>query len=293
MTWVVGMTAPFGYAGGISDIRVTLANGEEHDCLQKIYRIGRFLALSFAGSVAIGFDMINRFTELLHTSDDLGAWDPEAVAEWFPGDAREVFGTFPEEERSLQSHLMLTGVHPNKHLGDSSWPQSYVYRFRSPHFESSLAERREVVGIGCGNAFQPCRDALLRISSDYRVMFDIVKGETGSPGGMAITLGIHLTFLLKKTQPRGISSRLHFCWVYRGRIVIRANDHVAVGKWTKFETSIKTPENKIETVELGQPQPNLESPFSEHFVMPSIASSWEQLEKLLQVKGVPATGDTA
>ena len=75
--------------------------------------------------------------------------------------------------------------------------------------------------------------------------------------------------------------------------MIRANDHVAVGKWTKFETSIKTPENKIETVELGQPQPNLESPFSEHFVMPSIASSWEQLEKLLQVKGVPATGDTA
>ena len=41
----------FGYGFGISDVRVTLADGSEVDCLQKIYPIGRHVAAGFAGSV--------------------------------------------------------------------------------------------------------------------------------------------------------------------------------------------------------------------------------------------------
>ena len=40
MTWVIGRAGPFGYAVGLSDIRVTLDNGNEVDCLQKIYKVG-------------------------------------------------------------------------------------------------------------------------------------------------------------------------------------------------------------------------------------------------------------
>jgi len=36
MTWAVGTPTMFGYAFGISDVRVTLG-GTEIDCLQKIY----------------------------------------------------------------------------------------------------------------------------------------------------------------------------------------------------------------------------------------------------------------
>jgi hypothetical protein len=43
-----------GYGFGISDVRVTLGDGTEADCLQKLYPIGRYLAAGFAGSVAIG-----------------------------------------------------------------------------------------------------------------------------------------------------------------------------------------------------------------------------------------------
>ena len=49
----------FGFAVGISDIRVTTPN-EERDCLQKIYAVGPGVALGFAGSVAIGFAMVDR-----------------------------------------------------------------------------------------------------------------------------------------------------------------------------------------------------------------------------------------
>ena len=54
MTWVVGMPTMFGYGIGISDVRITLADGSERDCLQKIYPVGRFLAMGLAGFVPIG-----------------------------------------------------------------------------------------------------------------------------------------------------------------------------------------------------------------------------------------------
>lgn len=37
MTWIVGMPTLFGYSIGISDIRVTVNDHSEYDCLQKIY----------------------------------------------------------------------------------------------------------------------------------------------------------------------------------------------------------------------------------------------------------------
>ena len=59
MTWIVGRSIPFGYSVALSDIRVTL-DGREIDCLQKIYPVGPFIAMGFAGSVPIGFAMIDR-----------------------------------------------------------------------------------------------------------------------------------------------------------------------------------------------------------------------------------------
>jgi hypothetical protein len=43
MTWIASTPTMFGYSFGISDVRVTLADGSEVDCLQKVYNVGRFL----------------------------------------------------------------------------------------------------------------------------------------------------------------------------------------------------------------------------------------------------------
>lgn len=64
MTWIVGGAPPFGWAVGLSDIRVSFSDGTELDCLRKIYPVGRFITAGFAGSVAIGFAMIQRLSEL-------------------------------------------------------------------------------------------------------------------------------------------------------------------------------------------------------------------------------------
>jgi hypothetical protein len=82
MTWIVGRIIPFGYAVALSDIRVTLRDDSEVDCLQKIYAVGPFIALGFAGSVAIGFSIVNRLRQLLGPTPPDMAWEPDIVAQW-------------------------------------------------------------------------------------------------------------------------------------------------------------------------------------------------------------------
>src|SRR5579872_3264411 len=99
MTWIVGMPTIFGSAIGVSDIRVSFADGSTKDCLLKIFPVGRDIALGFAGSVRIGFSMVEYLARLLSQAGPDQAWDPVAVAEWWEKDARDVFYDAPEEER--------------------------------------------------------------------------------------------------------------------------------------------------------------------------------------------------
>jgi hypothetical protein len=279
MTWIVGTTTVFGYGIGISDIRVTLGDGSERDCLQKIYKVGNFIAAGFAGSVAIGFGMIDKLTELL-ACDPAHAWDPTAIAQWWPQDAREVFGAFPQSERDLQSHIILIGTHPTEHTGIPGWARNYVYTFCSPNFDAVNAPPPEVTAIGCGTQFEPCRTAIESLSKDHQARFNMMQGEVGCLGGMANLLAFHLTLLLQKSQPNGISSHLHCCWVYRGRVVIAPSNHASIGRWKTFGTGVDAAEKEVREADLGKTNP-LVSPGMTVFQMPRIAKSLAELEQLL------------
>jgi hypothetical protein len=168
-----------------------------------------------------------------------------------------------------------------------------VYRFCSPNFEAVEAKPREVVAIGCGTAVQPCQAALDHLSTDHEAMFNIMRGEQGTPGGMATWLGWDLTRILKETQPTGISSHLHYCWVYRGRIVVKTNDHVTRGRWSRFDHGVDAPGQPVS--QLPDPTSKLQlrdsEPFpTEHFLMPNIAKSWNELSTLLRADGLSAVG---
>src|SRR5436305_633541 len=107
MTWIVGMPTMFGYSIGISDIRVTLADGSERDCLQKIYPISSSIALGFAGSVAIGFVMVAAMRQWLLCDQSNQAWQPLETAELWSPIAREIFRSAPVEEQCGQCALMM------------------------------------------------------------------------------------------------------------------------------------------------------------------------------------------
>ena len=77
-----------GYGFGISDVRVTLDGGSEIDCLQKIHPVGRYVAAGFAGSVRIGFGMIEALSQRMCFKDERLSCDPLSLAQEWPGAAR-------------------------------------------------------------------------------------------------------------------------------------------------------------------------------------------------------------
>jgi hypothetical protein len=291
MTWIVGAPTMFGYSFGISDVRVTLGDGSEVDCLQKVHRIGRHIAAGFAGSVRIGFAMIDELRRLSDFDDPRIACDPDAVLKQWPVGAREVFSRFEPEEQADHCHLMLLMVHPLAHSGDPSCPQSSVCIFRSPEFKPELVTTNMLGTIGSGIAYEPCRQTIDSFEADFKRREIYMQGEVGTQGGMASMIGSMLTGILKNVQPRGVSAHLHYCWVYRGQTIIKTNNHAQKGRWTieGLGSGINNPENHTDkSAEFAAMQEG-----SLHFSMPRLAETWEELISFLNLRGADAHGSTA
>jgi hypothetical protein len=282
MTWVVGTPTMFGYGFGVSDIRVTLGDDSEVDCLQKIYAVGRYLTAGFAGSVRIGFAMIDELRMRAHLSDERLACDPEKIAQEWPQFARQVFQTFPRDEQEAHCHLLIISVHPREHTGNPCWPRSYVHIFRSPDFLPEVVPVHTLGSIGSGTHYPRCREVIERFSSDNNFRMLCARGGS-TLGGMGTMIGINLTSQLLEVQPLGVSPHLHYCWVYRGNITISTNDHTQIGRWSVIplgSENMPTQQGASQTLEDG----------SVLFSMPNVATSWDELERILVARGSNAVG---
>jgi hypothetical protein len=143
MTCVIGATSIFGYGAMMSDVRVTFSDGSERDLAQKAYPVGRFIVAGFAGSVQIGFQMLESLTKCLVPPDAArpGAWHPEWVAEHWKPVASKVFASAPPAEQALRCQILLVGV---SHKIDPEaaanpravqMPPACIIRFSSPDFD--------------------------------------------------------------------------------------------------------------------------------------------------------------
>jgi hypothetical protein len=63
------------------------------------YSIGRHVAAGFAGSVIIGFAMIDELRRLATYEDERMACDPFAIEKQWPHQARRVFSEFSIEDQ--------------------------------------------------------------------------------------------------------------------------------------------------------------------------------------------------
>ena len=278
------MPTSWGYSFALSDVRVTLANGQELDCLQKIHEVGPFIAAGFAGSVQIGFGMLETLYQLLRLDDHTQAWDPTAIAQWWPADARRIFSLFLERERALQSHLLVIGTHPTENSG-GNWPRAYGHIYRSPDFLPEEISVHKPAAIGSGNGVEECSGAIDRISNNFDAMFSVMKGEQGVHGGMGSRLGFDLTRLLMKVNPSGVSSHLHFCWAYRGEVIIKTNNHSTLGAWSSYDvgSGYGAPPNAKSTVDLS-------ADGERSFIMPKIAKTWTEVVELIEDSGQSVAG---
>lgn len=289
MTWIVGAPTMWGTACAFRCSGHALERHRDR-LSSKDLPVGQFIAAGFAGSVRIGFAMVETLQQLLYTGDSSRAWDPIAVSEWWPEDARRVFGQFSVEEQALQTHLMLISTHPTEPT-DTPWPRAFVHLFRSPDFLPGPIAVHKLGAIGSGNGIAQCKAEIERLSNDHDAMFSIEKGEQGVHGGMGTRLGFNLTTILKRVQPNGVSSHLHYCWVYRGEIIIKANDHASKGAWTAFESGSGYGRHRSDN-----PPPATSNQNDEGwsvFAMPTIASSWDQLVSLIEATQASATSCVA
>lgn len=253
MTWVIGRPGPFGYAVGLSDVRVTMSDGTEKDCLQKIYKIGDHILLGFAGSVAIGFEIVGQLAAALPPPPKKGlTLIPQAIAEDLSKGARELFRSFPENERRLGSQLILFSAHPTENDDAAPWARCYVYRFSFPDFQPHMAGPSEIVSIGSGSAVEPYKNVLRVLQGD----FEHLKLQQYHRYGAAIGMMVSISAELKKLPVKGISQHLHICVVGRDGVLIWRNDSLVNN----------APE--------------------ESFIMPPVATSLEELRTLLSADGI-------
>jgi hypothetical protein len=249
VTWIVGAAAALGYAVGISDIRVTFSDGSERDCLQKIYPMARFIAAGFAGSVRIGFGMLDGLAHQLRDAPEGHAYFPQEVAECFAPLARDVFQLFSSDERASHSHLMLFGAHPTDDMGLPGYARCSVYILRSPGFVPTIAPIGQVVSIGSGSGIAPYQEALAGLSANP---MSLLQMETAGMGASSLIVSMVVQKTIEKYPSPGISPHAHICVVRRGSVQISPNDD------TRYPPS-------GEEIE---------------FTMPPVATSWSEFTKI-------------
>lgn len=252
MTWVIGRAGPFGYAVGLSDIRVTLHDGTEVDCLQKIYRVGSNMVLGFAGSVQIGFKIVEELSAGLLVTESKYPLDPFIISKYLYVGTQNIFNSFSQEIRGGGCHLMLLSAHPKENDGVAPWARCYVHRFYAPDFQPVVSRHAEIVSIGSGKKIADYSSILRSQEKD----FDMFKLEVGMKGGAALGLMVSISSAIKKMPKRGISTHLHICIVGRNEVKVGKNDI------TGHEHS------------------------EDDFLMPPVAQSWNELVEILRSKGV-------
>ena len=225
MTWVIGTPSSMGYGIAISDVRVTFPDGTTHDCLQKIYPVGRFITAGFAGSVAFGFWAIGNLQQQLGRAEPGHAWVPGWVAfKWFRL-ARRVFGISPPHVKAKGAAIMLVGVSPTVDVGIPGWARATVAIMQAPDFFPRILRLQEVGAIGSGSGVELYIRELEQLQ---RNPYEIWQAEVGMPGGFGRIVLHNIQQTILQNPSTGISHHLHLCLVRRGEITLIKSDHSVV-----------------------------------------------------------------
>jgi hypothetical protein len=204
VTWVCAASTIYGYGALYSDIQVTFRDGHTADLIQKAYPISNFIAAGFAGSVRIGFSLLQSLSDCLKLPPEASqthAWEPKWVsAKWTPI-ARSIFDGADRDERALRSSVLLVGVSPTETCGLGA--KVYFTRFVAPDFRPCIMSRAiKVCSIGSGAKVSEYHQSLRPL---FRLTGGIMKAEVMHSGGWARTLGFSISRRLADHPHLGIS----------------------------------------------------------------------------------------
>ncbi len=224
MTWIVGTVPPFGYSILVSDIRVSWTDGIERHCLQKVHKVGEDFLCGFAGSVRIGFVLLDALATQLPRKQQR---TPSVLAhDWIPSLARRVFRAAPEQERKLGSQLIIAAAHPTDNLGDAPWPRTHVWTFSRPDFSRQQCAPDAAVGSGNGSILSAYTTALREARSNSFFLQLITHGESAQAQSLARSM--HESVLKKPTA--GVSPFFQIGIVTRGRALLGHHSYTRIEK---------------------------------------------------------------
>lgn len=243
MTWVIGAATTFGYGVVLSDTCVTYElEGQKKtvDAVQKAFLLGPSIVGGFAGSIMIGFQMMDSLRKFLKIPEEDGdcVWDPSWVAQNWCQMAKEVFAKAPKKAQEAHSHIILAGAHPIEDVGPAGFARIYIIVLKSPDFIPRVVQGQFLTIEGIGSGVEVYEKKVKKI---LETPYEMAKMEVGFPGGMGSILSNRITQHLIQHSATGISPHMHVFIIRRTTYSERANNFTEFRKdGTKVEFKMPT-----------------------------------------------------
>lgn len=227
VTWVVGAaTVDIGVL--IGDIRISYADGsrlreETRYGVQKLHQVVPSIWMGYAGSIAIGFAMVEQFREAARAvaGSSRRPEPADVVSRWAETSAREYEATFDESWRTAGCHMLVVGASQKWVESNDGRPLFRVargYRIEMPwpgDADSTITELpfNQFDSIGSGEGVEEYRSLLSEATADGRQGPAIFSPSAGQGFGDAWSHAGFITSLalgsvIERRPELGISTHL-------------------------------------------------------------------------------------
>jgi hypothetical protein len=222
LTWICAVSNVLGSSALYSDIQVTLPNGDTKDWIQKAYPFTHSLAAGFAGSVKIGFSLLDSLATFLQRPPGADG-DPRMISTSWAPLARSVFENADETERRHGAQILIIAASPNENCGLGA--KIYFTRFASPNFKPGImAKPFKFCSIGSGAYIPAYHDSLRPLFKWAGHIASLQADARGGPHGWVRNLSFRLSSRLANHPRKGISRHMHTIIVGRKLMVVENND---------------------------------------------------------------------
>jgi hypothetical protein len=211
MTWVVGAASMRGIAFLVADVRVVWGDGRSAEAIEKVHRVGNHVIAGFAGSVRLGFALIERLKVELGALDANEAWDLEMIGRTrLPRVLRNAYDrSNPSNvERKLGVQLLIGAVDGQLKAGlpeavAIAFAKSRMCKIQSPTFRVEWATPERGMTIGSGAIAYASRiEGLLP-------QLPGMRSVTGEPQGLAVMLAMDMNQTIELEPNLRVSPYLH------------------------------------------------------------------------------------
>jgi hypothetical protein len=221
MTWIVGVNSIMGYSFALSDIKVSWGNNFERDCLQKFYPITNNIGAGFAGSVQLGFNMLEALVECIKGEKNQRGNIPNYISQKWGRKAKYIFNNANPIDKKLGCNLIMIATFPESIIktGPIGVPKTALIKLNAPNFIPYVAHQHEILSIGSGSYVEEYKNLLTWIDNNINEVWKFAEFI-----GLPAAFNILLTSQLQQYQRFGISKHMHIITADASGISIINND---------------------------------------------------------------------